>query len=30
VLNEAHERQGLDYVDNQARLAQEFMSKLLR
>jgi len=29
VLSEAHERLGLDYVDEQVRLAQEFMSTLL-
>ena len=29
VLSEAHEPLGLDYVDEQARLAQEFMSTLI-
>jgi sugar phosphate isomerase/epimerase len=29
ILNDAHEAQGLDYVDNQAKLASEFMSKLI-
>ena len=28
ILNEAHEPQGMDYVDNQVKLAREFMSKL--
>ncbi len=30
VLNDAHERQGLAYVNEQARLAQEFMAKLIQ
>jgi hypothetical protein len=29
VLSEAHEPLGLEYVDEQVKMAQEFMSKLL-
>ena len=29
VLSEAHEPLGLEYVDQQVKMAQEFMSKLL-